>query len=144
MFLYGGEHVARTPVDSDQAAWSLSLEDLQWRKLPDGPPPRVAHTQAVFNDTTVFVFGGRAGITMSEQPMNDLWKFDTENETWEEVIVDGDKPSPRSFHKMVCVGSSLFVFGGCSAEGRLADLHRYDIEGNTWHPLDPSPLLRGR
>lgn len=146
LFLYGGEHVARTPVDSEQTAWSLSLFDLQWRKLPDGPSPRVAHSQAVSNDgLSVFVFGGRAGISMSEAPLNDLWRFDLERDKWTECVsVQGDPPSPRSFHKMVCVGSSLFVFGGCSAEGRLADLHRYDIDGNTWHPLGPSPLLRGR
>jgi hypothetical protein len=121
----------------------------RWMDSQHGPPSRVAHTQAVYNDSVVYIFGGRAGITMQEQAMNDLWKFDSSTETWSLVQSDleqGDAPpEERSFHKMMCVGSNLYVFGGCSANhGRLADIHRYDILKNTWHAMGASSLLRGR
>lgn len=44
---------------------------------------------------------------------------------------------------MICVGSNLYVFGGCGAAGRLADLHRFDLNSTTWYALGVSKL-RGR
>jgi hypothetical protein len=80
-----------------------------------------------------------------------MWKFDASGppgtETWtlvEPTSVESDPPpEPRSFHKMVCVGTDLYVFGGCGIQGRLADLHKFDILTNTWHNLGTS-MLRGR
>lgn len=157
LIIYGGEHVARTPLASAAACWALDLASdgkASWRCIDcsEGPPERVAHAQAVFDDKFVYAFGGRAGITMNEQAMNDLWMLDASGapgtEKWVEVVADLDKgdapPELRSFHRMTCVGDSLYVFGGCGAEhGRLADLHRFDLASKTWHNLGTS-LLRGR
>lgn len=41
------------------------------------------------------------------------------------------------------MGSSLFIFGGCGQQGRLADLHRFDTETGCWEELPPAPL-KGR
>eukprot|EP00545_Synedropsis_sp_CCMP1620_P012200 CAMPEP_0119009630 /NCGR_PEP_ID=MMETSP1176-20130426/4499_1 /TAXON_ID=265551 /ORGANISM="Synedropsis recta cf, Strain CCMP1620" /LENGTH=363 /DNA_ID=CAMNT_0006962179 /DNA_START=45 /DNA_END=1136 /DNA_ORIENTATION=+ len=164
LVLYGGEHVARTPLVlayEQQALWMANLDadnnTWQWKCcIPEAtqksmPPPRVAHTQVAVNDKDVYVFGGRAGITMDEQPMNDLWKLDTETVEWTLIEASGGSaPSPRSFHRMAATvaddhgTSSLYIFGGCSADGRLADLYQFDLTTNTWHDLGASPLLRGR
>ena len=122
------------------------------------PPPRLAHAQAVYQDS-VYIFGGRAGVAMDEKALNDLWKLDCSgppgSETWSRVEPQGmnddddDDSSPalpeaRSFHRMICIGSHLYVFGGCGASGgRLADLHRFDIHTSTWTNLGTSDL-RGR
>ena len=99
-------------VDDDQCQWR-AVETTE-------VPPRVAHTQAVVStegSTVVYVFGGRQGITMEEAPLNDLWAFNVATEKWAKVTdVHGDVPEPRSFHAMCAVGSTLFVFGGCSAK----------------------------
>lgn len=154
LILYGGEQVARTPISSEQALWSAHQDDngvWSWLNIQTEvhPPPRVAHAQAVYKDS-VYIFGGRAGIQMEEAAMNDLWKLDCSGgqgaESWSRITPsqDGDTPpEPRSFHKMLCIGSSLYVFGGCGASGRLADLSRYDILTNTWKTL-PTSALRGR
>ena len=77
--------------------------------------------------------------------MNDLWVLDTSTFTWKQVIPTNDAPEARSFHRMVCVHDSLYVFGGCGAvNGRLNDLHRFDISTATWYSLGSSSLLRGR
>jgi len=160
LVLYGGEHVARTPLEMAQATWTAvqgddNTETWTWHLINSSPSPteRVAHAQAVYNDSVVYVFGGRAGITMQEQAMNDLWKLDCSGppgtEEWSLVQPDLEKgdspPEERSFHKMLCVGANLYVFGGCSAgHGRIADIHKFDILNNTWHNLGASPLLRGR
>lgn len=162
LVIYGGEHVARTPLDPKEATWACDFdchkaENGQWRAVLGGdtlPPPRVAHAQALHEATsTIYVFGGRSGIEMNEEAMNDLWKLDCSgppgSETWSKVtpnLEEGDGlPEGRSFHQMVCIGDSLYVFGGCgSVSGRLNDMYRFDISKNTWHNLGSSQHLRGR
>lgn len=164
LFLYGGEHVARTPVSPpSQAVWKADLKNKQWKAIVDTAPttttsgsndndnapcPRIAHAQALHAaSSTVYVFGGRTGVDNKETALNDLWKFDLQTDTWTQVHGNDDAgPSPeaRSFHRMLCLENSLYVFGGCGkTSGRLADLHRFDIATSTWQAL-PASNLRGR
>ena len=153
MIIYGGENVARTPIEVTNSCWAADLDNGVWKwrliEAKDGPPDRIAQAQAAYNDDTVFIFGGRAGVKMDEKAMADLWKLDCSGapgtEKWSKVeATDGTPPEARSFHRMICIGDHLYVFGGCSAaHGRLADLHRYDVKENTWTDLKASQL-RGR
>jgi len=161
IILHGGERVARTPLEPSQCTWAAEEKKGVWswrcihnppvaESLALCPPARVAHSQCVYDDNTVYIFGGRAGIQMGEAAMNDLWKLDCSGEagteTWSLVNPDLEKgdppPEPRSFHKMLCLGTNLYVFGGCGA-GRLADLYRFDVLESTWHHM-PVSSLRGR
>lgn len=161
LIIYGGEHVARTPLEAKDATWACDFDDdnkgaaAQWRVITADPPPlRVAHAQALHEkSSTIYVFGGRSGIQMQEAAMNDLWKLDCSgapgSEAWSRVtpnLQEGDSiPEARSFHKMLCLGDSLYVFGGCGAtSGRMNDMHRFDIVQQTWHNLGESQHLRGR
>jgi len=153
LFIYGGETVARTPLDPNQSTWICDFTNSspKWRSIlvssssAQQPPARVAHAQAVYKDRYVYIFGGRAGITMDEMAMNDLWVFDTETETWTECTSTSTPPEARSFHQMLCVDDALYVFGGCSAvHGRLADIHKFDIATKTWTSMGTSQHLRGR
>jgi len=143
--------VARTPIDSSDNYWAADLVDgkWQWRFLPaTGPTDRIAHAQAVHNDSSVYMFGGRAGITMEEKAMNDLWKLDASGapgaETWSQVEATNEGPETRSFHRMICIGDFLYMFGGCSPAGRENDLWKFDIVGKKWENLGRTALLRGR
>ena len=143
LYVFGGENTARIPIDSSMYSINISPEELTkatptWRKIEatdNGPIPRIAHAQAAIGDK-IYIFGGRQGITMDESPLNDLHYFDVKKETWNQVKVQGETPSPRSFHQMVSISSSLFVFGGCGNDGRLSDLHEFDTVTETWkkHP----------
>lgn len=154
LILHGGENIARTPLDDDHATWAADFDGIawQWRRISCDvtPPARVAHAQAACGNR-VYVFGGRAGITMEEKAMNDLWELDASgekgSERWTLIEPSQDSrppPEPRSFHRMVCVDKCLYVFGGCGPSGRLADLHRFNLGDKTWHDLGASHLLRGR
>ena len=56
----------------------------------------------------------------------------------------GSLPCPRSYHSMVAASSgTLYVFGGCPAAGRLADLHQLDTKTGLWSQL-PSGEMEGR
>ena len=89
------------------------------------PCIRFGHSQAAVGKS-IFVFGGRMGTSIDEKLLDDLWTFDTEARTWSEVKATGDAPSARSFHSSVVVGECIYVFGGCPAEGRQSDMHRFD------------------
>lgn len=145
--LYGGEHVARTPIH-DEAHCVWICQDSTWKRIDckgPHPPARVAHAQTVYQNRFVYVFGGRAGIEMQEKAMNDLWVLDTESYEWKQVEASTSPPEARSFHRMVCIGDALYVFGGCGAvSGRLADLHTFDIPSGTWQSLSASKHLAGR
>ena len=82
LIVYGGEAIARTPIEHDQATWSYDARKNQWHFIDSNPPPfRVAHAQAYHEaSSSVFIFGGRAGVMMQEQAMNDLWKLDCSQE----------------------------------------------------------------
>ncbi|CAK9103989.1 unnamed protein product [Durusdinium trenchii] len=150
LILYGGERVARTPLEPAEALWAAEGDsDWTWRCLTcEGPPPRVAHAQASVG-SAVYIFGGRCGTAMEEQPLNDLWVLDCDRpgkEAWSKVQLGAgsdEPPEPRSFHRMMAIGTNLYVFGGCGASGRLADLHQFDTVRSTWHNLATSKL-RGR
>ena len=156
----GGEHIARTPIeDSAQSVWFADQSSdggWKWRSIAASskssavsPPPRVAHAQTSIGDK-IYIFGGRQGITMDEKPLSDMWVLDCSGslgeETWSEVTYSSGSspPEARSFHKMVSIGTNLYVFGGCGASGRLADLHKFDTTNNTWTDLGASAKLRGR
>jgi len=134
LYLLGGENVARIPIDSSIYSMNISETQQNWHKLTTNEPPlpRIAHGQAVIGNR-IYIFGGRQGITMEESPLNDLHYFDVETKEWTEVLKpDETFPSERSFHQMVAVGKSLFVFGGCGKTGRMSDLHEFDTGTSKW------------
>ena len=143
LYIFGGENTARIPIDSSMYVIKLSQDEGEkclptWRKIEpssNSPVPRIAHSQAVIGDR-IYIFGGRQGITMEESPLNDLHYFDVKTETWTEVQPKkGAVPSPRSFHQMVSIKSSLFVFGGCGNDGRMSDLYEFNTLDGTWTVL---------
>jgi hypothetical protein len=44
-------------------------------------------------------------------------------------------PPARSYHAMAAAGGKLYVFGGCGAAGRLADVWQYDPAAGAWQQL---------
>ena len=145
LYVFGGETTAKVPVESDVYLIDISNQNFEdgsalWRKIEaekNSPIPRVAHAQAAIGNR-IYVFGGQSkGSIRVQSTLNDLHYFDVKTETWTEVCANGNHvPSPRSFHQMVSVGSSLFVFGGCGNTGRLSDLHEFNTNSLIWteHP----------
>lgn len=152
--VYGGENEPRVPIDSTLHV--LTLSESGGNDAPKGnwevvevkdegkvPPSRVAHAQAALNDT-LYIFGGRRGLAMAEEAMVDLWKFDWNEKTWEEVTCTGSIPEARSFHRLIAAGGLLYCFGGCGASGRLSDLHSFDPKTSTWTKLPTYEKMAGR
>jgi N-acetylneuraminic acid mutarotase len=111
VYVIGGEHVARTPINSDIHTLDLSAATKEWKTLsPSGTAPseRIAHSQAVIG-TGIYVFGGRQGVQIAEAPLNDMHRFDTATQTWAEVTPSNPDavPCTRSFHAMCAAGKHL-------------------------------------
>jgi len=147
VFLLGGEHVARTPIDSTVYEFTADRDTWDVVEVVSGEAPshRIAHGQAVIG-SKIYVFGGRQGIHMDEKPLNDLHCFDTSTRVWSGSIpyISGEPPSARSFHKMVSVGDMLYVFGGCAADGRQKDIHSFNTLTGVWAALEKSLDIAGR
>lgn len=144
-YLFGGEAVARHAIDS--TVHELDVEG-GWKALVAGagyePVPRVGHAQCAVGGK-LLVFGGRTGVDMGDGILNDTWLFDPGTQAWEELKdVAGTPPCARSYHRATAVGNKVFVFGGCGAEGRLADLHVLDLQARRWSALPSAPDIPGR
>jgi len=145
--LWGGEHVAREYIDSE--VWTFA--DGKWAKIPAAnaaPEPRVAHAQAVIGNK-LYISGGRQGIQLGEDDLNDLHSFDLTTGEWTTLTPAGEPYSSRSFHQGCAAQGKFYIFGGCPGNTRAADLHEYDPAVNRWTRL-PDPIqadggaVRGR
>ena len=78
LFVFGGEHDPRTPINSDIHAFNISTGEWAMQ-APSGtaPGPRVAHTATAI-DGQIYVFGGRSGKEMGEGAYADLNAFDVD------------------------------------------------------------------
>ena len=142
LFMFGGEHTARTPLASDVHELDLSSPVLEWRSVTAGgeaPSPRFGHGQCALGDS-LYVFGGRQGTAIDEKLLNDLYQFNTVTSTWTKIEGTGDIPCPRSYHTITSSGDLVFVFGGCPEQGRLADLHQFNTVSRHWTQLTPGPM----
>jgi Galactose oxidase, central domain len=115
------------------------IDFLQTNHSTALPPHRLGHAQALYADRFLFIFGGRTGPPGTER--NDLWMLDTEDWTWMRVLDGSDVPlPPRAHHAMICIGESLYIFGGSNKRGDvLNELHQFDLRRHTWMNLGRAP-----
>ena len=139
LYLFGGEHTPRHPLTSD--LYRFDLQQQRWDMLTasgQAPPARVGHTAAAVG-SQIFVFGGRVGSPVADRDVGDLHVYDTRAGSWASLEAAGDPPTARSYHAAAAYNDSVYVFGGCSAGGRLNTLHRYDVRQNSWECMPPNP-----
>ena len=141
-YLFGGEATARHAIDATLHRLDAAAGTWHSIKPAHAPPPRVGHAQAAVGGR-LYVFGGRAGVEMGEAEMGDLWEYDAAAEAWQNVDVPS-APSARSFHASTAANGTFFVFGGCGADGRMSDLHRFCTTSRRWEELPPPPGVAGR
>jgi hypothetical protein len=149
LFLFGGEHAPRVPIDDGPCVHRYDLDAVEpcWRALQPAsaaaprPCARVAHTAAAVGDS-FYVFGGRRGVD-EKVPLDDLWSFCTSALTWRQLEHAGGPPA-RSYHASCALGTSVYIFGGCGTGGRLSDLWRYDTVAALWEQMPSSDAISGR
>ncbi len=100
--VFGGELQPRVPVDNALHEIALPSGNYGLKNVltaTSAPPPRVGSALA-FTKESLWVWGGRGGISMECLPeKGDVWRF--KSGEWTRVECDGEPPQERSYHVMV-------------------------------------------
>eukprot|EP00956_Cyclotella_meneghiniana_P016438 scaffold25970_cov73-Cyclotella_meneghiniana.AAC.2 len=161
LLIYGGENTPRVPIaDTHQQIWLAEESDNGWKWISpfiasdshEPPKARLGHAQASVGKYA-YIFGGRGTIGKDKVgELNDMYKVEViYSPTWpfspdytvKYTKIECATPEARSFHKMIAVGSDLFMFGGCGVNGRLNALWKFNTKFQHWTNLGTS-VLRGR
>mmetsp|Transcript_24398 Transcript_24398/g.43289 ORF Transcript_24398/g.43289 Transcript_24398/m.43289 type:complete len:210 (+) Transcript_24398:50-679(+) len=89
----------------NQEVYSLNLSNpsVGWTQIQitsgNKPPGRILHSMSMTTDNTAFtIFGGTQCFRTSEMlfgyALQDVWKFSILNNTWENVVSQGEYPDP--------------------------------------------------
>lgn len=133
-----------------------------WKEVSTGSPaPRArAHHPLVYAEESnaLFVYGGYTndavngtGTFTPENYLGDLWKFDLERETWQQIIFnEAGGPGHRDNAKLVVDehNDRIWLFGGSQFDGTtLADVWSFDLRTRIWTRVDtamtgPAPAPR--
>ena len=103
--------------------------------LDQAPSPRASHTAAVYLDRFMYIFGG-VYVSFEGNPVfyNDLWSWDSTNQTWTQhnTTAVAPSPSPRAKHAAVFNGGTMIVFGGLTGASLTNDIWLYDVITGLW------------
>jgi N-acetylneuraminic acid mutarotase len=131
--VYGGLQGA----DSNSKIYSLNLDNNEWKVIESGneaPIGRDDHAACFDEETkTFYVFGGY----VDGDKANDLWKYDTANNTWTELkdnnLNDDQMPVSRIGAAIVMYNNVLYLFGGHDDNNeKINDMWKYDLASNAW------------
>jgi N-acetylneuraminic acid mutarotase len=136
MLLFGGYRSGTAFLDD---LWSYRPVTRSWVPLaPTGPRPsaRGGHS-AVWDPSAnqMLVFGGY-GL---DGYRSDLWSYRPDTNTWEELMVGGERPPPREEHAAVwdTTNGQMLLYGGDRDGRAIDDLWAYRPATNSWVELAP-------
>ncbi len=128
IYLFGGLDVRSNA--SDFAA-VLDTRTGRWRRLPNLPAPRYAHT--------VTLHGGLIHVIGGEGPdgaVDQVDVFDPATETWG---AGTPMPEVRNSHDAVSTGEVIYVLGGWHDGAPSAVVQTYDPASGRWRTRQPLP-----
>ncbi|CAG9320206.1 unnamed protein product [Blepharisma stoltei] len=142
IFTFGGNKIS--DITNRLSIYNLKTDPIDMYALSENvsPSPRMYHSFQEIGQY-LYTFGG---IGDNGELLNDLWRFDTINESWEIKLPNGDIPSKRHSYASASDGDHMLIWGGKGQEGYLNDGYFYNINTNMWYPLvfsgtNPSPRV---
>lgn len=77
------------------------------------------------------------GHDLSNEKLDDFWKFDIASNKWSPIETSGHKPSGRNGHTAVVINNKLIVFGGILEVTKESDeIFIYDYATQKWSILE--------
>ena len=89
------------------------------------PTPRSSHFSCFSEDLSLCFVG--YGVSEEKGLLDDVWAFDTMNETWTQIQLNGETVSPRTGAKSFFKNGKIYIFGGFNGKTYFSDLHTIDI-----------------
>ncbi|KAL4227507.1 F-box only protein 42 [Mactra antiquata] len=121
---------------------------VTWKKVTDCQYPTREGQCCCSHGNSMYIFGGVIQANDGHLESNDLIKYNPVDDTWTLIDTKGTTPEPRSAACLVCVGNTLYLFGGLNQEsGWLDKLYAFDIDTSTWSELQcegPKPSARDK
>ncbi len=128
VYVVGGLAAGSGPSD---VAAVLDTATGSWRRLPDLPVARYAHSVTAY-DGRLFVIGGEGGDGVVEQ----VDVFDPATGTWS---TGSPMPHARGSHDAVAAGDVVYVLGGWLDGEASALVQTYDPVTGEWADGEPLP-----
>ncbi|XVE82088.1 hypothetical protein DITRI_Ditri15bG0118700 [Diplodiscus trichospermus] len=128
LILFGGEDAKKKKLND---LHMFDLKSLTWLTLQctgTRPSPRSNHVATLFDDKTLFIFGGAS----RSRTLNDLYSLDFETMVWSRIKIRGFHPSPRAGCCGVLCGTKWYIAGGGSRKKRHTETFIYDILKSDW------------
>nr|KJB72597.1 hypothetical protein B456_011G187500 [Gossypium raimondii] len=128
LILFGGEDAKKKKLND---LHMFDLKSLTWLTLQctgTRPSPRSNHIATLYDDKTLFVFGGAS----KSRTLNDLYSLDFETMIWSRIKIRGFHPSPRAGCCGILCGTKWYIAGGGSRKKRHAETFIYDILKSEW------------
>lgn len=128
LILFGGEDAKKRKLSD---LHMFDLKSLTWLPLHctgTGPSPRSNHVAALYDDKTLFIFGGAS----KSKSLNDLYSLDFETMVWSRIKIRGFHPSPRAGSCGVLCGTKWYIAGGGSRKKRHAETLIFDVLKVEW------------
>ena len=125
--------------------WKLDLATYTWSEITtNSSKPFPRHTpNAIYDEANnrMIVYSGQG----TEGLANDIWSFDFDDGTWQELSANsdgGEQPSKRygTVAALDVNTNQLIVFAGFASVGsRQDDTWAFNLNNNSWTDLQPSP-----
>lgn len=128
LILFGGEDSKRRKLND---LHMFDLKSMTWLPLQctgAAPSPRSNHVAALYDDRTLYVFGGSS----KSKTLNDLYSLDFETMMWSRIKIRDFHPSPRAGCCGVLCGSKWYIAGGGSRKKRHLETLVFDVLKAEW------------
>lgn len=128
LIVFGGEDAKRRKLND---LHMFDLKSSTWLPLHctgTGPSPRSNHTAALYDDKTLYIFGGAS----KSKTLSDLYSLDFETMIWSRIKTRGFHPSPRAGCCGILCGTKWYIIGGGSRKKRRGETLVFDILKVEW------------
>lgn len=113
---------------------NIHIEKVTPDKNATWPCERYGHAAEAYYGS-LLIFGGQR--KNQQGFLNDLYLFDLSTQKWKEIIYDGIRMVPSSFHSSGIAGSHLVLYGGLSENSILECGYKFDLINKKWSIIKP-------
>ncbi|KAJ3681117.1 hypothetical protein LUZ60_015606 [Juncus effusus] len=135
LILFGGENSKGKKLNDLHMFDLKSSTWLPLRYKGTGPSARSNHVATLYDDKTLFIFGGHS----KSKTLNDLYSLDFETMVWSRIKTRGIHPSARAGCCGALSGNKWYIAGGGSKKKRRAETLVLDVSKYEWSEFIAPP-----